>query len=62
MNLGFGPENASLGSLPPCLHDRLKVKSDGSARRRVYDLWIMAAAVAGIVAYLMVRRYQDERP
>lgn len=25
----------------------------------VYDLWIMAAAVGGIVAYLLVRRHQD---
>ena len=38
-----------------------QVKSDGAGPPRVYDLWIMAAAVSGIVAFLLVRRYQDER-
>ena len=26
---------------------------------RVYDMWIVAAAVAGIAAYLLARRYQE---
>lgn len=61
MNLCHWGRNASLSLGMPRAGRPAQVKSDGAGPPRVYDLWIMAAAVSGIVAFLLVRRYQDER-
>lgn len=62
MNLGCGAACAYAGltsrtspapSLPASLNRR------APAGGAVYDLWIVAAAVAGIAAYLLMRRYQE---
>lgn len=58
MNLGCGAACAYAGltrrpPLPASLNRR------APAGGAVYDLWIVAAAVAGIAAYLLMRRYQE---
>ena len=46
-----------LGSHSPPLPASLNRRAPAGGA--VYDLWIVAAAVAGIAAYLLMRRYQE---